>query len=145
MHPLYHTIHAPARVAGGYATLLYRVRDFTVTSHSAHPSGRALVTHFTVAGAAHCLANVYFPVDGDLDTLQGILDWAYPYLLLSPARVAVLTGDLNANCCWVPHLPVSPAPLCDLVLLTLVRLGLCRLQNLADAPTWVSPRCFVGA
>ena len=75
VHPLYHTIQAPARVAGGCATLLYRAPDLTVTSHSAHPSGRALVTHFTVAGVAHCHANVYFPADGDLDTLQEILDW----------------------------------------------------------------------
>ena len=53
VHPLYHTIQAPARVAGGCATLLYRAPDLTVTSHSAHPSGRALVTHFTVAGVTH--------------------------------------------------------------------------------------------
>ena len=50
VHPLYHTIQAPARVAGGCATLLYRTPDLAVTSHSAHPSGRALVTHFTMAG-----------------------------------------------------------------------------------------------
>ena len=145
VHPLYHTIQAPARVAGGCATLLYRALDLTVTSHSAHPSRRALVTHFTVAGVTHFHANVYFPADGDLDTLHEILHWVYPYLLLTPARVAVLTGDLNANCRWVPHLPVSPAPLCDLVLPTLARLGLRRLQPLAEAPTWVSPQDFVGA
>ena len=100
VHPLYHTIQAPARVAGGCATLLYRAPYLTVSSHSAHPSGRALVTHFTVAGVAHCHANVYFPADGDLDTLREILDWVYPYLLLTRARVVVLTGDLNANCHW---------------------------------------------
>ena len=42
VHPLYHTIQAPARVAGGCTTLLYRAPDLTVTSHNAHPSGRAL-------------------------------------------------------------------------------------------------------
>ena len=78
-----------------------------MTSHGAHPFGRALVTHFTVAGTAHYHANTYFPADGDLNTLQEILDWVYPYLLLTPARVVVLTGDLNANLHWVPHLPVS--------------------------------------
>ena len=41
VHPLYHTIQAPARVAGGCATLLYRAPDLTVPSHNAHPSGRA--------------------------------------------------------------------------------------------------------
>ena len=117
VHPLYHTIQAPARVAGGCATLLYRTPDLVLTSHSAHPSGRALVTHFTMAGVTHCHANVYLPADGNLDTVQEILDWVYPYLLLTPARVVVLTGDLNANCRWVSHLPVSPASLCDLVLL----------------------------
>ena len=148
VHPLYHTIQAPARVARGCASLLYRAPDLTVTSHSAHPSGRALVTHFTVACVAHCHANVYFPADGDLDTLQEILDWVYPYLLLTPARVVVLTGDLNANCHWVSHLPVSPAPLCDLVRPTLARLGMCPLaclHPLAKAPTWVSPQGFAGA
>ena len=145
VHPLYHTIQTPAKVAGGCATLLYRAPDLTVTSHSAHPSGRALVTHFTVAGVTHCHANVYFPADGDLDTLQEIVDWVYPYLLLTPATVDVLAGDLNANCRWVPHLPVSPAPLCDLVLPTLARLGLRRLHPLVGAPTWVSPQGFVGA
>ena len=108
-----------------------------MTSHSAHPSGRALVTHCTVAGVTHCHANVYFPADGDLETLQEILDWVYPYLLLTPARVVVLTGDLNANCRWVPQLPASPAPLCDIVLPTLARLGLRRLHP--------SPQGFVGA
>ena len=145
VHPLYHTIKAPARVAGGCATLHYRAPDLTVTSHSAHPSGRALVSHFTVAGVAHCHANVYFPADGDLDTLQEVLDWVYPYLLLTPARVVVLTGDLNANCRWVPHLPVSPAPLCDLILPTLARLGMRRLHPLAEAPPWVNPQGFAGA
>ena len=145
VHPLYHTIQAPARVAGGCATLLYRTPDLVVTSHSAHPSGRALVTHFTMAGVTHCHANVYLPADGNLDTLQEILDWVYPYLLLTPARVVVLTGDLNANCRWVSHLPVSPASLCDLVLPTLTRLGMRRLRPLAEAPTWVSPQGFAGA
>ena len=56
VHPLYHTIQAPANVAGGCATLLYGAPDLTVTSHSAHPSGCALVTHFTVAGVTHCHA-----------------------------------------------------------------------------------------
>ena len=135
VHPLYHTIQAPAKVASGCATLLYGAPDLIVTSHSAHPSGRALVTHLTVAGVTHCHANVYFPADGDLDTLQEILDWVYPYLLLTPARVVVLTGDLNANCRWVPQLPVSPAPLCDLDPPTLAGLGLCRLRPLAEAPT----------
>ena len=69
VHPLYHIIQASGRVAGGCATLLYRALDLTATSHSAHPSGHALVTHFAVAGMAHCLAIVYFPADGDLDTL----------------------------------------------------------------------------
>ena len=69
--------------------------------------GRALVTHFTVAGVTHCQGNVCSPADGDLDTLQEILDWVYSYLLLTPARVVVLTGGLNAKCRWVPHLPVS--------------------------------------
>ena len=145
VHPLYHTIQAQARVAGGCATLLYRTPDLVVTSHSAHPSGRALVTHFTMAGVTHCHANVYLPADGNLDTLQEILDWVYPYLLLTPARVVVLTGDLNANCRWVSHLPVSPASLCDLVLPTLTRLGMRRLRPLAEAPTWVSPQGFAGA
>ena len=131
VHPQYHTIQAPAKVAGGCATLLYRAPDLTVTSHSAHPSGRALVTHFT-----HCHPNVFFPADGDLDTLQEILDWVYPYLLLTPARVVVLTGDLNANCRWVPHLPVPPALLATSFLPTLARLGLRRLHPLAEAPTW---------
>ena len=54
VNPLSHTIQAPAKVAGGCATVLYRAPDLTVTSHSAHPSGRALVTHFTVAGVTHC-------------------------------------------------------------------------------------------
>ena len=98
-----------------------------------------------MAGVAHCHAKVYFPADGDLDTFQEILDGVYPYLLLTPARVIVLTGDLNANCRWVPPLPVSPAPLCDLVLPTLARLGLRRLHPLAEAPTWVKPQGFVGA
>ena len=66
----------------------------------------------------------------------------YPYLLLT---VVVLTGDRNANCRWVPHLPVSPAPLCDLVLPTLARLGMRRLHPLAEAPMWVSLQGFVGA
>ena len=144
VHPLYHTIQAPARVAGGCATLLYRTPDLVVTSHNAHPSGRALVTHFTMAGVTHCHANVYLPADGNPDTLQEILDWVYPYLLLTPARVVVLTGDLNANCRWVSHLPVSPASLCDLVLPTLTRLGMRRLRPLAEAPTWVSPQGFAG-
>ena len=74
LHPLYHTIPPPAKVAGGRATLLYRALDLTVTSHSAHPSGRALVVQFTVAGVTRSHANVYFPADGDLDTLQEILD-----------------------------------------------------------------------
>ena len=69
VHPLYHTIQAPARVAGGCATLLYGTPDLAVTSHSAHPSGRALINHFTMAGVTHCHANVYFPADGTLDTL----------------------------------------------------------------------------
>ena len=112
---------------------------------SAHPSGRALVTHFTMAGVTHCHANVFFPADGNLDTLQEILDWVYPYLLLTPARVVVLTGVLNANCRWVSHLPVSPASLCDLVLPTLARLGMRRLHPLAEARTWVSPQGFAGA
>ena len=145
VHPLYHTIQAPAKVAGGCATLLYRAPDLTVTGHNAHPSGRALITHFTMACVAHCHANVYFPADGDLDMLQDVLDWVYPYLLHTPARVVVLTGDLNANCHWVPHLPVSPAPLCDLVLPTLAHLGMRRLHPLAEAPTWVSPQGFAGA
>ena len=145
VHPLYHTIQAPARIAGGCATLLYRTPDLVVTGHSAHPSGRALVTHFTMAGVTHCHANVYLPADGNLDTLQEVLDWVYPYLLLTPARVVVLTGDLNANCRWVSHLPVSPASLCDLVLPTLTRLGMRRLRPLAEAPTWVSPQGFAGA
>ena len=88
---------------------------------------------------------MYFPADGNLDTLQEILDWVYPYLLLTPARVVVLTGDLNANCRWVSHLPVFPASLCDLVLPTLARLGMRRLRPLAEAPTWVSPQGFAGA
>ena len=145
VHPLYHTVQAPAKVAGGCATPLYSAPDLTVTNHSAHPSRRALVPHFTVAGVTHCHANVYFPTDGDLDTLQEIPDWVYPYLLLTPAKVVVLTGDLNANCRWVPHLPVSPAPLCNLVLPTLTRLGLRRLHPLAEATTWVTPQGFVGA
>ena len=87
----------------------------------------------------HCHVNVYFMAGGDLDTFQEILDWVYPYLFLTPARVVVLTGDLNANCRWVPHLTVSPAPLYDLVLPTLARLGMRRLCPLAEAPTWVSP------
>ena len=122
VHPLYHTIQAPAKVAGGCATLLYRTPDLALTSHSAQPSGRALITHFTMPGVTHCHANVYFPADGDLDTLQEVLDWVYPYLLLTPARVVVLTRDLNTNCHWVSHLPISPASLCDLVLPTLARL-----------------------
>ena len=108
VHPLYHTIQAPAKVAGGCATLFYRAHDLNVSSHNSRPSGRALVTHFTVAGVTEYHANVYFPADGDLDTLHEILDWVYPYLLLTPARVVVVTGDLNVSYRWVPHLPVSP-------------------------------------
>ena len=145
VHPLYHAIQAPARVAGGCATLLYRTPDLVVTSHSAHPSGRALVTHFTMAGVTNCHANVYLPADGNLDTLQEVLDWVYPYPSLTPARVVVLTGDLNANCSWVSHPPVSPASLCDLILPTLTLLGMRRLRPLAKAPTWVSPQGFAGA
>ena len=114
VHPLYHTIQASAKVAKGCATILYRAHDLPVTSHSAHPTWRALVTHFAVAGVTHGHSNVYFPAEGDLDTLQEILDLVYPYLLLRPARVVVPPGDLNANCRWVPHLPAPPAPLCDL-------------------------------
>ena len=98
-----------------------------------------------MAGVALCHANVYFPADGDLDTLQEILDWMYPHLLLTPAKVVVLTGDLNVSCHWVSHLPISSAPLCDLVLPTLARLGMRRLRPLAEAPTWVSAQCFAGA
>ena len=75
-------------MVGGCATLLYRAPDLTVTSHSAHPSGRALVTHFTVACVARYHANVYFPADGDLDTLKEIVDWVYPYLLLTPLSIS---------------------------------------------------------
>ena len=58
-----------------------------VTGHSTHPTGRAIITHFTMAGVTDCHANVYFPADGHLDILQEVLDWVYPYLLLTPARV----------------------------------------------------------
>ena len=58
VHPLYHTIHAPAKVAGGCATLLFRAPDLYVTSYCAHPTGRALITDFSVADLAHCHANV---------------------------------------------------------------------------------------
>ena len=95
--------------------------------------------------AGHCQANVYFLADGDRDTLQEVLDWVYPYLLLTPARAVVLTGNLNASCRWVPHLPISSAPLCDLILPMLARLGMRRLHPLAEAPTWVSPQGFAGA
>ena len=145
VHPLYHTIQAPAKVAGGCATLLYGAPDLYVTSHCAHPTGRALITPFTIAGVTHCHANVYLPADGDLEVLQEVHDWMYPRLLLTPARVVVPTGDLNVNCRWAPYLPLAPAPLCDLVLPTLARLGLRRLGPLAEAPTWVSPQGFVGA
>ena len=40
---------------------------------------------------------------------------------------------------------MAPAPLCDLVVPTLTRLGMRRLAPLAQAPTWVSPQGFVGA
>ena len=108
VHPLYHTIQAPAKVAGGCATLLYRAHGLLVTSHSAHPTGRVIITHFTMAGVTHCHANVYFPADGDLDILQEVLDWVYPYLLLTPARVVVLTGDLLLPC--GPPSPRRPPP-----------------------------------
>ena len=98
-----------------------------------------------MAGVTHCQANVYFPADGDLDTLQEIQDWVYPYPLLTPAGVVVLRGDMNANRRWVPHLLVSPSPLCDLFVPTLARLGMRRLCPLAEAPAWVSLQGFVGA
>ena len=75
VHPLYRTIQAPAKVAGGCATVLYRAPDLHVTSHCAQPMVREINTHFTEAGITHCHANVYFPSDGDLDVLQEILDW----------------------------------------------------------------------
>ena len=53
VHPLYHTIQAPAKVAGGYATLLFRALDLYVTSYRARPLGPVLITHFTVAGVTH--------------------------------------------------------------------------------------------
>ena len=88
----------------------------------------------------HCHANMYLPADGDMEVLQEVLDGMYPYLLLTPVRVVVLTGDLNA-----PYLALAPAPLCDLSLSTLSRLGLCRRGPLAEAPTWLSPQGFLGA
>ena len=98
VHPLYHTIQAPAKVAGGYATLLCRAPDLAVTSHSAHPSGRALVTPFTVAGVTHCHANVYFPADGDLDSLQEILDSVYPYgTEMRDGTIHLLRGTVFLN------------------------------------------------
>ena len=39
VHPLYHTIQAPAKIAGGCATLLYRADDLNLTSHSARGAG----------------------------------------------------------------------------------------------------------
>ena len=42
VHPLYHTIQAPAKLSGGCATLLYRAPNLYVTSHCAHPTGRAV-------------------------------------------------------------------------------------------------------
>ena len=83
--------------------------------------------------------------DGDLDVFQEIVDWLYPHVLLTPARVVVQTSDFNTNCRWAPDIPVSPAPLCDLVPPTLARLGMRPLGPLAQAPTWVSPQGFVGA
>ena len=35
VHPLYHTIQAPAKVAGGCATLLYRAHDLNLISRNA--------------------------------------------------------------------------------------------------------------
>ena len=102
VHPLDHTIQAPAKVAGGCATLLFRAPDLYITSYCAHPKGRALITHFTVADLTHCDANVYRSADGDLDVLQEILDWVDPHLLLTPAQVVVLTGDPLAEApTWV--------------------------------------------
>ena len=93
MHSLNQTIkfyiHGPSTVAGGCATLLYRVPDLTVTSHNTHPSGHPLNTNFTVAGVTHCHAKVYYPAGGDPDTLQEILDWVWPYLPLKSARAIV--------------------------------------------------------
>ena len=145
MEPLYHTIQAPAKVAGGLATLMYRARDRYFTNYCAHFTGRALITHFTVAGVPHCHANVYLQADGDLEVLLEILDLVYPQLVLTPARVVVLTEDLNANYRRAPYLLVAPAPLCDLVLPTLARLRFRRSSPLAEGPTWVSQQGFVGA
>ena len=49
VHPLYHTIQALAKVAGGCATLLFPTLDLYLTSYCAHPTGGALITHFSVA------------------------------------------------------------------------------------------------
>ena len=62
-----------------------------------------------------------------------------------PARVVVVITVLNANRRWAPYLPVAHAPLCDLVLPKLARLGLRRLSPVAEAPTWVSRQGFVDA
>ena len=110
VHPLYHAIQARAKVAGGFATLLFRAPNLYVTSYCAHPTGLALITHFTVVELTHRHANVYLPADGDLEVLQEILDRVYPHLLLTPAQVVVFTGDLDANFRWGPHLQVAPAP-----------------------------------
>ena len=39
VHPLYHTIQSPAKVAGGCATLLFRAHDLNVTTHSPTTQG----------------------------------------------------------------------------------------------------------
>ena len=109
MHSLHKTIQAPTRVAGGCPTLLFRGPDLYVSSNYARSTGCVLRTHFTVKDLTNCHANVYLPANGDLEVLPEILDWVYPYLLLTPARVMVLTRDLNANCRWAPYLPVAPA------------------------------------
>ena len=102
VHPLYHTIQAPAKVAGWCATLLYRAPYLTVTNHSAHPSGRALVTHFTVAGVTHCHANVYFSLQ--TSTPSGRPGLGVPLPPPHSGQGRCLDGGLERQ------LPLGPTP-----------------------------------
>ena len=54
--------------------MLCRAPNMLVGGHHAHPSGRALVIHFSGTGVTHSHANVYLPADGDLEVLQEVPD-----------------------------------------------------------------------
>ena len=80
----------------------------TINGHHAHPFGPTLITRFTVNQVTHNHANVYLLADSDLAVMQEILDWIYPGIFLTPARMVILTGNFNANCSWAPRLPLTP-------------------------------------